>query len=78
MNPESKPGVSKWLWITLIIVVLIGAGFFSWYYLMGPGKKVASTATPTTTTAPRLPSTENAKRPCCIGCRWQSRIPQEE
>lgn len=45
-----KPGVSKWLWIVLIVVALIGAGFFAWYYLMGPGKKVAtSTTTPSTT-----------------------------
>lgn len=49
MEP-TKPVVSMWLWITLIIVVLIGGGFFAWYYLVGPGKKAATkTATPTAT-----------------------------
>ncbi len=55
-----KPKVSKWLWITLIVVAVAGAGFFSWYYLMGPGKKVAtSTTTPTSTptTITTTPST---------------------
>lgn len=50
-----KPAVSKWLWITLIVVAVAGAGFFSWYYLMGPGKKVATSTTPTTTST--TPST---------------------
>jgi hypothetical protein len=57
MDPAPKPAVSMWLWIVLIVVAVLGAGFFSWYYLMGPGKKtVASTsttptATPSATTA---------------------------
>ncbi|OGD57163.1 hypothetical protein A2V71_01925 [Candidatus Berkelbacteria bacterium RBG_13_40_8] len=51
-----KPAVSKWLWIVLIVVVLGAAGYFGWYYLMGPGKKVeTSTSTPTATTT--TPST---------------------
>jgi len=49
MMGNPRPVVSKWLWITLIIVVLAGAGYFSWYYFMGPGKKVATTTTTTPT-----------------------------
>lgn len=55
-----KPKVAKWLWITLIIVAVIGAGFFAWYYLMGPGKKIetkTSTTTPSTTTTPTTTTT---------------------
>jgi len=52
-----KPAVSKWLWIVLIIVILGAGGFFGWYFLMGPGKKVATTSTPTTTTSTTSPST---------------------
>lgn len=48
MEP-TKPAVSMWLWVTLIIVFLIGGGFFAWYYLMSPGKKAATTTTPTPT-----------------------------
>jgi len=50
MMQNPRPAVSKWLWIILIIVAVIGAGFFSWYFLMGPGKKVTTTTTPVTTT----------------------------
>lgn len=58
MDPnQSRPAVSKWLWITLIIVILIGAGFAAWYYLMGPGKQTASTAS--TTTTPTASTNEN-------------------
>lgn len=52
MDPTPKPSVSKWLWITLIIVAIIGAGFFTWYFLMGPGKKTETKTTTTTTTTP--------------------------
>jgi hypothetical protein len=48
MEP-TKPAVSMWLWVVLIIVVLIGGVIFTWYYLMGPGK-YAATKTATTTT----------------------------
>jgi len=53
MDPTPKPVVSMWLWITLIVVAVIGAGFFSWYYLMGPGKKTAAS---TATTSPSATS----------------------
>jgi len=46
-----KPAVSKWLWISLIVVVLGAAGYFGWYYLKGPGKKVATSTTSTTPTS---------------------------
>jgi len=54
MGMQSKPAVSKWLWISLIIVIVLAAGFAAWYYLSGPGKTVATTetTTPTTTTMP--------------------------
>src|SRR4030042_4323151 len=45
-----KPAVSKWLWIVLIVVGLGAAGYFGWYYLMGPGKKVETSTTTSTTT----------------------------
>jgi len=32
------------LWV-LIIVALAGAGYFGWYYLMGPGKITNTTTT---------------------------------
>jgi len=44
---QKQPVVSKWLWISLIIVIIIAGGFFSWFYLMGPGK--TKTSTPITT-----------------------------
>lgn len=48
----AQPKVRPWLWIVLIVVVLTGAGFFGWYFLMGPGKKVeTSTTTPSSTTS---------------------------
>ncbi len=45
-----KPAVAVWLWVVLGVVAIIGAAFFSWYFLMGPGKKTTATTTPTTTT----------------------------
>lgn len=60
MEPTPKPPVSMWLWITLIIVAILGAAFFAWYFLMGPGKKVATTTTPTaTTTATKTAATSD-------------------
>ncbi|OGD57130.1 hypothetical protein A2V71_01700 [Candidatus Berkelbacteria bacterium RBG_13_40_8] len=61
MDPAPKPSVSKWLWITLIIVAVLAAGFFAWHFLMGPGKKTETKTTPTptaTTTTPTKTSTE--------------------
>lgn len=52
MQPQ-PPAVAKWLWITLIVVGVAGAGFLGWYYLKGPGKAVktsTSTSTPSTAT----------------------------
>lgn len=40
-----KPAVSKWLWITLIIVILAAGAFAAWYFLMGQGKKVETSTT---------------------------------
>jgi len=48
MMQNPRPAVSKWLWIILIIVAVLGAAFFAWFYLMGPGKKVATTTTTAT------------------------------
>ena len=48
-NP--KPKVAKWLWITLIVVIVAAGAFTAWYFLMGPGKKTAATTTPATTTS---------------------------
>lgn len=53
-NP--KPPMNKWLWITLITVVIIGGAFAAWYFLMGPGKAVES-STATTTTTPATTTT---------------------
>lgn len=46
---EPKRALPKWLLITFISVAVIGAGFFAWWFLLGPGKKVATTATPVVT-----------------------------
>lgn len=42
MTPQG--GTSKWLWITLIIVILAAAGYFAWTYL---GKSKTGTTTTT-------------------------------
>ena len=47
---QGQPAVSKGLLVTFIIVILIGAAFAAWYFLMGPGKAVKATTTTTTTT----------------------------
>jgi hypothetical protein len=61
MEP-TKPAVSKWLWITLIIVAIIGAAFLAWYFLMGPGKKTETkTATTATTTTPATTETSDTE-----------------
>lgn len=52
MQPQ-KPAVNKWLWITLIIVIIAAGAFATWYFLSGPGKtstESATTTTPKTTT----------------------------
>lgn len=49
---QNKPAAAKWLWITLIAVIVIGGAFAAWYYLIGPGKAVESSTATTTTTAP--------------------------
>lgn len=49
----ARPAVSKWLWITLGTVLVIAAGFFTWWFLMGPGKsEPATVSTPTPVTTP--------------------------
>ncbi len=49
---------SKWLWVSLIIVILVAGGYFGWYYLLGPGKKVVtSNSTITTTITTTAPAT---------------------
>jgi len=50
---SDQPAVAKWLWITLIIVAVLGGFFVAWYLLLGPGKTtevVTSITTPATTT----------------------------
>ncbi|AKM82044.1 MAG: hypothetical protein UT28_C0001G0233 [Berkelbacteria bacterium GW2011_GWE1_39_12] len=50
MDQKTRPVVSRWLWIILAIIVVLAAGFFSWYYLSGPGKKVTATTASATAT----------------------------
>lgn len=50
---SGQPAVAKWLWITLIIVAILGGFFLAWYLLLGPGKTtevITPITTPTTTT----------------------------
>ena len=65
---SGQPPVNKGLLVVLIIVVLIGVAFAAWYYLMGPGKKVATstttaTTTPATTTTPSTTTTTTTTTP---------------
>lgn len=59
---SGQPAVAKWLWITLIIVAVLGGFFLAWYLLIGPGKTPVATTTiatptPTPTPATTLPAT---------------------
>ena len=63
-SKPDQPAVAKWLWITLIIVAILGGFFLAWYLLLGPGKTtevitpVATTPTTTTkTTTTTTPAT---------------------
>jgi hypothetical protein len=38
MEP-AKFVIPRWFWITLSVIVVIGAIFFTWYFLIGPGKE---------------------------------------
>lgn len=52
-SKPSQQAVAKWLWITLIIVAVLGGFFLAWYLLLGPGKTtevLTPVTTPTTTT----------------------------
>jgi len=75
---QGQPAVSKGLLITFIIVILIGAAFATWYFLMGPGKKVATsttTATTTpaaTTTTTTTPSTTTTTTTPTATADWQT------
>lgn len=40
-----KPKVSRWIVVTLIVVIILAAGFFVWYYQMGPGKSMEKVST---------------------------------
>lgn len=51
MNKTPQPVISRWLWITLIVVILIAAGYFGWYYLIGSGKNNAVVTIKTDETA---------------------------
>jgi len=51
-----QPKVRPWLLIVFIVVVLGAGGYFAWYFLMGPGKKV-ETSTTTTTSEPESTAT---------------------
>lgn len=55
----TKPVVSKWLWIAVVVVILIGGAFAAWYYLIGPGKTKTATTTPTTNFTSTSDSTKN-------------------
>lgn len=57
--PQSKPKISKWLWISLIIVAVLAAGFFAWYYLMGSEKKTETKTTTSTTSS--ISTTKNSQ-----------------
>lgn len=49
----NQPAVTKWLWITLIIVAILSGFFVAWYLLLGPGKTtevITPVVAPTTTT----------------------------
>lgn len=46
ITQQPKPAVSKWLWIILIAVTVIGAGFFGWYYLLeNPKREISNSKT---------------------------------
>ena len=38
MNQASQPTASKWLRNALIVIIVVVAGYFGWYYISGPGK----------------------------------------
>ncbi|AKM81963.1 TPA: hypothetical protein DD449_05390 [Candidatus Berkelbacteria bacterium] len=74
MQP-AQPAVSKWLWITLIIVVLIAGGYFAWYYLSGPGKTASTTTvttTPATTNATTTPTTTTTTTATSATADWKT------
>lgn len=50
MEQDSKAGMSKWVWIIVAIVVVVGL-VLAWYFLMGPGKKAESSTEAATTQA---------------------------
>lgn len=66
MEQESKPGISKWLLVVLIIVILTAIGFFSWNYMQNKktDTNIASVnsaiAIPTPDTAIVVPTTTPA------------------
>lgn len=54
MDQGTKPTVSKWLWITLIVVALIAIIVGLWYYTMGLGKTTNNTTDDTITATETL------------------------
>ncbi len=56
MEQNQTSNSPKWLWITLIVVVLIAAGFFTWFLLIQNKPTVLPIVTPISTPATIAPS----------------------
>lgn len=63
---SGQPAVAKWLWITLIIVAVLGGFFLAWYLLLGPGK-TTEVITPVTTPATTTKTTTTTTTPTTTG-----------
>lgn len=69
---SGQPTVAKWLWITLIIVAILGGFFLAWYLLLGPGKTPVATTTTTPTSTAKTTTTTTTTTPATTGSSTSS------